>query len=38
METGVNKSIDICARKDMIGAALSCFGSRINIVVYNKLL
>lgn len=25
----------LCPRKDMVGAALSCYGSRTNIVVYN---
>lgn len=34
-EEGVNEPIGLCARKDMVGAALSCYGSRTNIVVYN---
>lgn len=25
----------ICARENMVGAALSCYGSRTNIVIYN---
>ena len=35
-EPGVNEPIGLCARKDMVGAALSCYGSRTNIVVYNQ--
>lgn len=34
-EEGVNDTIGMTARKDMVGAALSCYGSRTNIVMYN---
>jgi fructose-1,6-bisphosphatase len=36
-EEGVSEPIGLCARKDMVGAALSCYGSRTNIVVYNQV-
>jgi fructose-1,6-bisphosphatase len=36
-EEGVSEPIGLCARKDMVGAALSCYGSRTNIVVYNQI-
>ena len=31
----VKDTIGMTARKDMVGAALSCYGSRTNIVLYN---
>lgn len=34
-EEGVNDVVGMTARKDMVGAALSCYGSRTNIVLYN---
>lgn len=34
-EEGVKDCIGMTARKDMVGAALSCYGSRTNIVLYN---
>lgn len=34
-EEGVNDCVGMVARKDMVGAALSCYGSRTNIVLYN---
>ena len=34
-EEGVTETIGMTARKDMVGAALSCYGSRTNIVLYN---
>lgn len=32
---GVEDVIGMTCRKDMVGAALSCYGSRSNIVLYN---
>ena len=32
---GVEEMIGMCPREDMVGAALSCYGSRTNIVIYN---
>lgn len=34
---GVTDTIGMVARKDMVGAALSCYGSRTNIVLYNTV-
>ena len=34
-EEGVAETTGMTARKDMVGAALSCYGSRTNIVLYN---
>lgn len=32
---GKEDLVGICARENMVGAALSCYGSRTNIVIYN---
>ena len=34
---GVTDTIGMTARKDMVGAVLSCYGSRTNIVMYNGI-
>ena len=34
-QDGVEDMIGLNAREDMVGAALSCYGSRTNIVIYN---
>jgi fructose-1,6-bisphosphatase len=36
-EPGVTETTGMIARRDMVGAALSCYGSRTNIVLYNSI-